>query len=63
VAVGVSLLEKNGQVLKHCDEVNRLEDVADYISRKAIWAPRRMQKIGASRRSKTISGPMPSCAE
>jgi uncharacterized protein len=36
LAVGVSLLEKNGQVLKHCDEVNRLEDVADHISRKAI---------------------------
>ena len=30
------MLEKNGQVLKHCDEVNRLEDVADHVSRKAI---------------------------
>lgn len=36
LALGVSLLEKNGQVLKHCDEVNRLEDVADHVSRKAI---------------------------
>jgi uncharacterized protein len=36
LAQGVSVLEKNGQVLKHCDEVNRLEDVADYVSRKAI---------------------------
>src|SRR5438552_10331029 len=36
LAQGVSLLEKNGQVLKHCDEVNRLEDVADHVSRKAI---------------------------
>lgn len=33
---GVSVLEKNGEVLKHCDEVNRLEDVADHVSRKAI---------------------------
>src|SRR5215470_16853957 len=31
LALGVSLLEKNGQVLKHCDEVNRLEDVADHV--------------------------------
>jgi uncharacterized protein len=36
LALGVSLLERNGHVLKHCDEVNRLEDVADDISRKAI---------------------------
>ncbi|PYX88714.1 MAG: DUF47 domain-containing protein [Acidobacteria bacterium] len=36
LALGVSLLEKNGQVLKHCDEVNRLEDAADNVSRKAI---------------------------
>src|SRR6266513_3139013 len=36
LAQGVSLLEKNGHVLKHCDEVNRLEDVADHVSRKAI---------------------------
>src|SRR5437773_970109 len=36
VAQGVSLLEKNGHVLEHCDEVNRLEDVADHVSRKAI---------------------------
>jgi uncharacterized protein len=33
---GVSLLEKNGQVMKHCEEVNRLEDMADHVSRKAI---------------------------
>ena len=33
---GVSLLEKNGAVLKHCEEVNRLEDVADHVSRRAI---------------------------
>jgi uncharacterized protein len=36
LAKGVSLLEKNGAVLKHCDEVNRLEDVADHVSRNAI---------------------------
>jgi hypothetical protein len=36
LAVGVSLLEKNGQVMKHCEEVNRLEDMADNVSRKAI---------------------------
>lgn len=33
---GVSLLEKNGHVMKHCEEVNRLEDMADHVSRKAI---------------------------
>ena len=33
---GVSLLEKNGDVLKHTDEVNRLEDEADHVSRRAI---------------------------
>ncbi len=38
LARGVSLLEKNNGVLKHCDEVNRLEDEADNISRKAIAA-------------------------
>jgi len=38
LARGVSLLEKNGQVMKHCDEVNRLEDEADQVSRKAIGA-------------------------
>lgn len=38
LARGVSLLEKNNGVLKHCDEVNRLEDEADHISRKAIAA-------------------------
>jgi uncharacterized protein len=36
LARGVSLLEKNGTVMKHCDEVNRLEDEADHVSRKAI---------------------------
>ncbi|MGA8867049.1 MAG: DUF47 family protein [Candidatus Sulfotelmatobacter sp.] len=36
LAQGVSLLEKNGHVVEHCDEVNRLEDVADHVSRKAI---------------------------
>jgi uncharacterized protein len=36
LAKGVSLLEKNGKVMQHCEEVNRLEDVADHVSRKAI---------------------------
>jgi predicted phosphate transport protein (TIGR00153 family) len=36
LARGVSLLEKNGKVLPHCDEVNRLEDEADNVSRAAI---------------------------
>jgi predicted phosphate transport protein (TIGR00153 family) len=36
LARGVSLLEKNGKVLSHCDEVNRLEDEADHLSRAAI---------------------------
>lgn len=36
LARGVSVLEKNGSVLKHCDEVNRLEDEADHVSRRAI---------------------------
>ena len=36
LARGVSLLEKNGKVLQHCDEVNRLEDEADNVSRRAI---------------------------
>ena len=36
LARGVSLLEKNGKVMQHCDEVNRLEDEADQVSRKAI---------------------------
>jgi uncharacterized protein Yka (UPF0111/DUF47 family) len=36
LAKGVSLLEKNGHVMKHCEEVNRLEDMADHVSRKAI---------------------------
>lgn len=38
LARGVSLLEKNGKVLQHCDEINRLEDEADNVSRKAIAA-------------------------
>ncbi len=38
LAQGVSLLEKNGKVLQHCDEINRLEDEADNVSRKAIAA-------------------------
>jgi predicted phosphate transport protein (TIGR00153 family) len=38
LARGVSLLEKNGKVMQHCDEVNRLEDEADNVSRKAIGA-------------------------
>lgn len=36
LARGVSSLEKNGSVLQHCDEVNRLEDQADHVSRQAI---------------------------
>lgn len=36
LAKGVSLLEKNGHVMKHCEEVNRLEDMADNVSRRAI---------------------------
>ena len=36
LAVGVSLLEKNQMVLEHCVEVNRLENEADRVSRKAI---------------------------
>jgi predicted phosphate transport protein (TIGR00153 family) len=36
LAKGVSLLEKNGHVMEHCEEVNRLEDMADHISRTAI---------------------------
>src|SRR6476619_2135128 len=36
LAKGVSLLEKNGHVMEHSEEVNRLEDMADNVSRKAI---------------------------
>lgn len=36
LAKAVSRLEKNGGVMKHCEEVNRLEDEADHVSRKAI---------------------------
>src|SRR5215471_1828103 len=36
LARGVSVLEKNGAVMKHCEEVNRLEDQADHIGRRAI---------------------------
>jgi len=32
----VLLLEQNGSVMKHCEEVNRLEDEADHLSRRAI---------------------------
>ena len=38
LARGVSLLEKNGKVIQHCDEVNRLEDEADQVARKSIGA-------------------------
>jgi hypothetical protein len=38
LARGVSLLERNGKVMQHCDEVNRLEDEADQVARKAIGA-------------------------
>jgi predicted phosphate transport protein (TIGR00153 family) len=33
---GVSLLESNKKVLDHCTEVNRLENEADRVSRRAI---------------------------
>lgn len=33
---GVAVLEKNGTAMKHCEEVNRLEDEADHLSRRAI---------------------------
>lgn len=36
LARGVSLLERNGAAMKHCEEVNRLEDEADHIARRAI---------------------------
>src|SRR5881398_2034166 len=36
LAKGVSLLEKNGHVMEHAEEVNRLEDMADHVIRKAI---------------------------
>jgi predicted phosphate transport protein (TIGR00153 family) len=36
LARAVSLLEKNGSVVKHCEEVNRLENEADQVSRRAI---------------------------
>jgi uncharacterized protein len=36
LAMGVSLLEKNQTVLEHCVEVNRLENEADRVSRRAI---------------------------
>src|SRR6202166_527105 len=34
LAKAVSLLEKNGNVMDHCEEVNRLEDEADTINRQ-----------------------------
>jgi predicted phosphate transport protein (TIGR00153 family) len=36
LAQAVSLLDKNQKVLEHCVEVNRLENEADRVSRKAI---------------------------
>jgi predicted phosphate transport protein (TIGR00153 family) len=36
LSTGVSLLEENRHVLDHCVEVNRLENEADRVSRKAI---------------------------
>ena len=36
LAKGVSHLEKNGHVMEHLEEVNRLEDMADHVSRRAI---------------------------
>ena len=36
LARGVSVLEKNGAVMERCEEVNRLEDEADHIVRRAI---------------------------
>ncbi len=36
LAIGVSLLQNNQNVLDHCVEVNRLENEADRVSRKAI---------------------------
>ncbi len=36
LARAVSVLEKNGAVMKHCEEVNRLEDEADHVGRRAI---------------------------
>lgn len=36
LAIGVSLLQNNQNVLEHCVEVNRLENEADRVSRKAI---------------------------
>ena len=36
LAAAVTLLGKNSQILKHCVEVNRLENEADKVSREAI---------------------------
>jgi uncharacterized protein len=36
LAKAVSLLERNGDVLVHCVEINRLENEADQVSRAAI---------------------------
>ncbi len=38
LAQAVSLLEKANGVLKHCEEINRLENQADQVSRRAIGA-------------------------
>ena len=32
----LSIIQKNGDILTHCIEVNRLEDEADHVSRAAI---------------------------
>jgi uncharacterized protein len=36
LAKGVSMLEKTNHVMDHLEEVNRLEDLADHVSRRAI---------------------------
>lgn len=36
LSIGVSLLEENQKVLEHCVEVNRFENEADRVSRRAI---------------------------
>ena len=36
LAKGVSMLEKTNHVMDHLEEVNRLEDMADNVSRRAI---------------------------
>src|SRR5579863_1817222 len=36
LAKGVSLLEKNGDVMQHCEGINRREEMSDHVSRRAI---------------------------